>query len=60
MASGWARTPDLHTADAAECAAVKTDPGWLFEGVVFQVVAPTRARARSRGCRLPELQRPLP
>ncbi|MBK7470845.1 MAG: hypothetical protein IPI73_09710 [Betaproteobacteria bacterium] len=31
----------FYTADAAECAAVKTDPGWLFEGVVFQVVAPT-------------------
>ena len=31
----------FYTADAAECAAVKTDPGWLFEGVVFQAVAPT-------------------
>lgn len=31
----------FYTADAAECATVKTDPGWLFEGVVFQVVAPT-------------------
>lgn len=32
----------FYTADSDECAAVKADPGWTYEGVVFQVVAPTQ------------------
>jgi hypothetical protein len=29
----------FYTADADECAAVKRDAGWIFEGIVFHVVA---------------------
>lgn len=27
----------FYTADPAECAKVKTDPGWLYEGIVFHI-----------------------
>jgi uncharacterized protein (DUF1800 family) len=30
----------FYTADAAECAKVKTDPGWLYEGIVFHIATP--------------------
>lgn len=32
----------FYTADADECAAVKEDPGWIFEGIVFQAVPSTQ------------------
>lgn len=37
------RGPNSHffTADAAECAAVKRDPGWTFEGLTMRVVLPS-------------------
>ena len=52
----------FYTADAAECEAVKADPGWVFEGIVFQVVAaqggectpPLRAVRRSYNGRFRE------
>jgi len=36
------RGPNSHffTADAAECAAVKLDPGWTFEGLTMRVMLP--------------------
>jgi uncharacterized protein (DUF1800 family) len=38
----------FYTADAAECAQVKRDPGWLYEGIAFYV-APVAAGACSAG-----------
>ena len=41
-------TPDLgpsahfYTADAGECAAVKTNPRWMFEGIAFRAVLPVK------------------
>ncbi|MEP7084588.1 MAG: choice-of-anchor D domain-containing protein, partial [Betaproteobacteria bacterium] len=32
----------FYTAEPDECAHVKEDPGWIFEGVVFQAVRPVR------------------
>jgi hypothetical protein len=32
----------FYTADPDECAAVKEDPGWIFEGVVFHAVVPNQ------------------
>ena len=36
------RGPNSHffTADAAECAAVRKDPGWTFEGLTMRVIVP--------------------
>ena len=31
----------FYSADPDECITVKEDPGWIFEGIVFQVVPPT-------------------
>jgi len=41
-ADGKRLGPNSHfyTADAAECASVRNDPGWIFEGEVFRVLAP--------------------
>lgn len=38
-ATGTRRGPNSHfyTADAAECASVKTDPGWLYESDAFAI-----------------------
>lgn len=38
---GRRRGPNSHfyTADPAECAAVRVDEGWVFEGIVFRVMA---------------------
>ena len=30
----------FYTADAAECASVRSDPGWTFEGIAFHVGVP--------------------
>jgi hypothetical protein len=40
-ADGARLGPNSHfyTAEPAECASVKNDPGWIFEGEVFRVVA---------------------
>ncbi len=46
----------FHTSDAAECAAVKFDPGWKFEGIAFYAVG-----AGAGGCPFSNLDgRPLP
>jgi hypothetical protein len=44
------RGPNSHffTADAAECAAVRSDPGWTFEGFAFSVL-PAANGACARG-----------
>lgn len=31
----------FYTADSAECANVKTDPGWYYEGIAFSIGLPT-------------------
>ncbi len=36
----------FYTADPAECARVKTDPGWFYEGIVFHI-APAQGGACS-------------
>jgi hypothetical protein len=42
---GTAIGPSAHfyTADAAECAAVKANPHWAYEGIAFRALLPTAA-----------------
>jgi len=46
-ATGLRRGPNSHfyTSDAAECAQVKLDPGWTYEGIAFYIRA-----AAAQGC----------
>lgn len=37
----------FYTANPNECEAVKSDPGWLYEGIAFYVRRPTRSAAAS-------------
>lgn len=43
------RGPNSHfyTADASECAGVKLDPGWTYEGIGFHVMAPASGSCAS-------------
>ncbi|MBK7473423.1 MAG: hypothetical protein IPI73_25080 [Betaproteobacteria bacterium] len=41
----------FYTADPLECAAVKRDPGWHFEGIAFHAMLPVGAPARPPRCR---------
>lgn len=45
----YAAGPNSHfyTIDAAECEAVKRDPGWKYEGVAFYALAPTNGQCGS-------------
>ena len=37
----------FYTADSAECAAVKKDPGWFYEGIAFYSLLPQNGRCGS-------------
>jgi serine protease len=37
----------FYTADAAECAAVKSDPGWTYEGIAFYIPVPAGGQCAS-------------
>ena len=37
----WGPNSHFYTADAAECASVKLDPGWVYEAIAFNIRVPT-------------------
>ena len=45
----------FYTADAAECAKVKTYPAWTFEGIAFHIPVPTSGQLRRQLSRLSQL-----